>query len=183
LEGDAEESRGWLVDGCSALLHLLRTSLELFKSDKFSSELLFDETKFQESQKQLQPDAALEVLLNQANRVLPLYPKEEKTEVEKRPLPDGRTVETPKTVVTTTTLQDRIEELYETLEKLIDHKAITEAAYKGMNAKPRIYDRLEGWDFAEIAQDRDPFYLKVAKMPFNTPKWLDFTRAIPAVTL
>lgn len=172
------------MDGTGAMLHLLRTSLKLFKTDSFSSEFLYDESELKESPtRRLRPDAALDVLLDRKNRALPLYPKDEKIEVERRQLPDGRTVETPKTISTTTTLQDRVEELYETLEKLVDHKSMTEAAYKGVNAKPRLHDCLEGWDFGEIASDRDPFSLKVAKMPLATPKWLDLTRAISAVTL
>ncbi|KAK3346389.1 hypothetical protein B0T25DRAFT_460196 [Lasiosphaeria hispida] len=161
---DVEENRGWLVDGISALLHLLRTSLEFSRTDKFSPEFLFDRTKFEESTSPLRPDAALEVLMNRTNRALDLYPKDEKTETERR-------------------LQDRAEELYEVLEKLIDHKAMAEAAYKGLNVKPRVRDRLEGWDFTEIAADRDPFHLKTTTLPLNLLSWVDFTRAIPSVTL
>jgi hypothetical protein len=180
---DVVENRGWLIDGVSALLHLLRASFEISRADKFSSEFLFDEAKFQESTKSFQADAALEVLLNPANRALDLYPKDEKAGTDERVLANGQIVITPRTVVTTTTVQDRVEELYESLEKLIDHTATAEAAYKGVNAKPRLRDHIEGWDFADLAGDRDPFHLKTATLLLHVLNWVDFTRAIPAVTL
>ncbi|KAK4452767.1 hypothetical protein QBC34DRAFT_345840 [Podospora aff. communis PSN243] len=182
---DVDESRGWLVDGASTLLHLLRASLHQSSTDDFSSEFIFDESKFCEPNQPFKKGAALEVLLNKTNRALDLYREEEKTGVVEHVLPDGRIQSKPHTRVRTTTVQDRTEELYETLEKLVDHKHLVEASYKGADAKPRFHDRLEGWDFADLAEDRDPFHLKVATLPahkFNTT-WVDYTRAIPAVTL
>ena len=104
---------------------------------------------------------AIDVLLSQKNRKLLLYRDQE------------------------TTLQDRVEQLYETLQKLIDHKAIVEAGHKGLNAKPPVREYLEGWDFTDVATDEDPFDLKVMKMCAVSPllSWPDFTRSIPAVTL
>jgi len=87
------------------------------------------------------------------------------------------------TVVKTTTLQNRVEELFETLEKLVDHRSRSEAAYKGINAKPHIREYLEGWDFIDLAGDRNPFYLKCTALPLRMPNWVDFTHAIQAVTL
>ncbi|KAH6628463.1 hypothetical protein F5144DRAFT_594479 [Chaetomium tenue] len=158
---DIDDNRGFLIDGASTLLHLLRTSLHLSAVDEFASEFLFEHSKFQESTDPLKRSSALKVLLNEANRRLPLYREDANT---------------------STTVQHRIEQLYETLEKLVDHASHVEAAHKGINSKPRISTHLKGWDFADLAADRDPFHLKVAKLPLSVP-WVDFTRAIPAVTL
>jgi len=182
---DVKDNRGWLVDGASTLLHLLRASLHQSSNDDFSSEFLFDESKFCEAKQPFRAGAALEVLLNRTNRALDLYREEEKTEVVERPLPGGGTEFVPHIRVRTTTIQDRIEELYETLEKLVDHKHRVEASYKGVDAKIRLRDHLEGWDFVDLAGDRDPFHLKVTTLPSCAASmtWVDYTRAIPSVTL
>ncbi|KAK3292379.1 uncharacterized protein B0H64DRAFT_419674 [Chaetomium fimeti] len=158
---DVDDNRGFLIDGASTLLHLLRTSLHLSSVDEFASELLFEHSKFQESPDPLKRSSAVKVLLSETNRRLPLYREDEHT---------------------STTVQHRIEQLYETLEKLVDHAHHAEATHKGVHAKPRISNHLKGWDFTDLASDRDPFHLKVAKLPLSV-NWVDFTRAIPAVTL
>lgn len=180
---DVEDERGWLINGTAALLHLLRSSLEYSKIDKFRSEFLFEADRFQESTNPESSGSVLDVLLNQHNQKMELYTKEECSYEERRLLPNGQVQVEPKTVVSRTTIKDRTEELYETLEKLFDHNATSEASYKGINAKPRVQNHLEGWDFMEIATDRDPLCLKKAKLPLSLLKWTDFTRAIPAITL
>ena len=180
---DVVEERGWLLNGTAVLLHLLRMSLESSKVDKFRSEFLFQEEKFAESPNPLTLNAPLDVLLNATNQKLELYPKDEYSYTETKLLSNGRRETVTKTVTSCSTVKDRVEELYETLEKLIDHHATSEASYKGVNAKPRLHDHLEGWDFADIATDRDPFYIKKARLPLHLLSWIDFTRAIPAITL
>jgi hypothetical protein len=182
---DVDDKRGWLVDGARTLLHLLRASLYQSSHDDVSSEFLFDESKFCEAAEPFTSRAALEVLINRTNRALDHYREEEKLEIVERTPPGGRIESTRQVRVRNTTIQDRIEELYETLEKLVDHKHSVEASYKGMDVKVRLMDHLEGWDFAELAGDRDPFHLKVTTLPSFAARmtWADYTRAIPAVTL
>jgi hypothetical protein len=158
---DVDDNRGFLIDGASTLLHLLRTSLHLSSVDEFASEFLFDHSKFRESADPLKHKSALEVLLSKTNHKLPLYREDE---------------------TTSTTIQHRIEQLYETLEKLVDHVHHAEATHKGLPSKPRLSTHLKGWDFADLAADRDPFQLRIAKLPLPV-NWVDFTRTIPAVTL
>ncbi|KAM0427797.1 hypothetical protein ACHAPT_007254 [Fusarium lateritium] len=180
---DVDEERGWLVNGNSALLHLLRASLEFSKTDKFNSEFLFQEDQFMESPDPFTLDSVLHVLLDPTNQKLKLYLKEDYSYRETKDLRIGRAETVTKTVTSWTTVKDRIEELYETLEKLIDHNATSEDSYKGVNAKPRLHDQLQGWDFADIARDRDPFHLRIAKLPLDSTNWVELTRAIPAITL
>ncbi|KAJ4258805.1 hypothetical protein NW762_007892 [Fusarium torreyae] len=180
---DVEEERGWLVNGTAALLHLLRASLQHSKTDRFKSEFLFQEGQFQESQNPGSHQSVLDVLLNQTNQKLKLYRKEDHSYETSELLSNGQLQTAVKTVVSWTTIKDRVEELYDTLEKLFDHNAASEASFKGINAKPRIKDYLEGWDFADIATDRDSFLLRRAKLPLSLLGWADLTRAIPAITL
>lgn len=180
---DVDEERAWLVNGTAALMHLLRASLYHSKRDKFRTEFLFDESKLEESSNPLTLESALDVLLNPSNQKLELYPRDEHTYTETKSMANGSRETVTKTVISHTTLKDRAEELYETLEKLIDHNARAEASYKGADAKLRLRDQLEGWDFADIAMDRDPFTLKKATLSIHLMSWVDFTRAIPAITL
>ncbi|UKZ59991.1 uncharacterized protein TrAtP1_001279 [Trichoderma atroviride] len=57
------------------------------------------------------------------------------------------------------------------------------AGERGVNMadKPRRY--LEGWEFNDLAMSRDPLYPRVASIEPRGKSWVDFTRAIQAVTL
>ncbi|KAF4470088.1 pfs domain [Fusarium albosuccineum] len=180
---DVDEQRGWLINGCAALVHLLRMSLESSKLSQLGSEFHFQDDKFEESSNPLGLSSALEILLNPNNQKLELDIKEQKSFTETRVLQDSQEETVRKTVTTWTTLRDRVEELYETLEKLIDHNVTSEASYKGINAKLRLQDQLEGWDFTDVATDQGPFYLRKANLPIHLLSWVDFVRQIPAITL
>jgi len=88
-----------------------------------------------------------------------------------------------KTTTTYTTIEDRVEELFESLEKIIDHKAHSETSEKGVSVKPRLRTYLEGWDFRDLATSRDPLYLRVTTLPNFGRTWVDFSKSIRAVTL
>ncbi|KAF5625645.1 Pfs domain protein [Fusarium sp. NRRL 52700] len=180
---DVGEKRGWLLNGAAALLHLLRASLEHCRTDKFRSEFLFQADEFQESPEPHSMQSVMDVLLSPTNRRLKLYVKEEYSYEERKLLPDGQVHVETKTIITYKTIKDRVEELYETLEKLINYTVDSSSSFKGINAKRRPHDHLEGWDFADIAQDRDPFILKKTNLPLSLMGWGDMTRAIPSITL
>jgi hypothetical protein len=99
---DEEDKRGWLVNGTSALLHLLRASLEHNRTDKFKSAFLFKSEEMKEASIPYTADSAIDVLLNPKNMKLEIYP--EKGEMYLR-------------------LEDRVEHFYNILEKIIDHQA------------------------------------------------------------
>ncbi|KAH7178089.1 hypothetical protein DER46DRAFT_675775 [Fusarium sp. MPI-SDFR-AT-0072] len=174
---DVDEKRGWLLSGTAALLHLLRASLEHCRTDKFRSEFLFQADEFQESAEPHSMQSVMDVLLSPTNRKLKLYVKDEYSYEERKLLLDGQIH------VETKTIKDRVEELYETLEKLIDHTVSSSSSFKGINARRRPHDHLEGWDFADISKGRDPFVLKKTNLPLSLMGWGDMTRAIPSITL
>ncbi|KAM6536465.1 hypothetical protein FALCPG4_002469 [Fusarium falciforme] len=180
---DVGERRGWLVNGNAALLHLPRASLEYYKTNEFNAGCLFQEELFKESPSPLTLGSVQDVLLNPTNQRLRLFLNDERLSTETKLLPNGETETVTKTTTSWTTVKDQVEELYETLEKLIDHNATSEASYKGLNAKPRLHDLLQGWDFSDIARDQDPLHLKNTKLPLDLMSWVEFTRAIPAITL
>ncbi|KAM7210521.1 hypothetical protein V8F06_014094, partial [Rhypophila decipiens] len=147
---DEEDKRGWLTKGTSALLHLLRASLIYSGKDKFSSEFLFDPKDFTDATQRFCSDSAIQVLLNPANRKLRLYKLEEESFDDVIEKADGSEEITTKVRRTYITLEHRIVELFEILEKLIDHEADNHASAKGVNMKPRLRSYLQGWDFRDI---------------------------------
>ncbi|KAL6898240.1 hypothetical protein GGI43DRAFT_423762 [Trichoderma evansii] len=126
----------------------------------FNSAFIFRERNFQESKKPFMADSAIDVLINPKNLALKLYREKH-----------GYLL-----------LESRIEYFYNILEKLIDHQADI-AGERGVNMadKPRRY--LEGWEFNDLAMSRDPLYPRVASLEPRGKSWVDFTRAIHAVTL
>lgn len=156
---DEEDKRGWLVNGTSVLLHLLRASLKHDSMDEISTEFLFNVEDMQEAPEACRASSAIKVLVNSNNRKLPIY-------LEK----DGYL-----------RLEDRIEELYDTLEKIMDYEVGMATQSSASSSRARKY--LEGWDFNDLATSRDIFYPRVAKLKAIGKGWVDFARAIHAVTL
>ncbi|UKZ81813.1 hypothetical protein TrVFT333_009587 [Trichoderma virens FT-333] len=133
---DEDDKRGWLVNGTSALLHVLRASLEYSSKGKFKSALLCKSEDLEESPTPFTADSAVDVLINPNNRNLKLYREG-----------DGYLF-----------LESLIERFYNILEKFIDHQV-------------------------DITGECNPLYPCVATLGGAGKGWVDFTRAIHAVTL
>lgn len=177
---DEDDKRGWLVNGASALLHILRASLEHSKR-KFQSAWLLDPGALGDPSDMSHPNYALQVLFDQKNRDLELYV--DKTEVYDEVTTEGQT----NTLVSRRQtrhyrLEDRIEHIYNILEKLIDHQTDAERR-DGLQINPRPRRQLEGWDFSDVVKDGDPFFPRVATLQTIGKGWVDFLRSIHAVTL
>ncbi|KAH8129832.1 hypothetical protein LI328DRAFT_153386 [Trichoderma asperelloides] len=159
--------RGWLVNGVNALLHLLRASLEFNKTNEPPSEFLFQSDMFKEADVPYTVSAAREVLRNPANLDMELYEEDEQDE-------SGAKIKF--------RVRDRVNELFEVLEKAIDYqRMIADNRKEEPKSAPR--KDLEGWNFKDIATDKDPAYLRLAKVKTAGKGWVDFTRAIEAVFL
>lgn len=181
---DEVEKRGWLVNGARALLHLLRASLEHSKG-KFKSAFLLDPKDLVDIAATTGSESALDALIDQKTRTLPLYvEKSEVYEEETR----TKTSETSTVHVVTKRhtryyrLEDRVEHIYNMMEKLIDHQADIER-HSGLQMNLRPRRQLEGWDFRDLVADGDPFFPKVSTLQTIGKGWVDFTRAIHAVCL
>ncbi|KIL83643.1 hypothetical protein FAVG1_13126 [Fusarium avenaceum] len=155
---DESDKRGWIINGTSALLHIVRASLAHDKNGDFSSAFLFE--RLEESHKPDKANSAIHVLINRRNLNLKLCHEH-----------DGHIL-----------LGSRIEYFCNILEKLIDHQAKLVRDCDGKwSDKPRKY--LEGWDFEDLARKRDPLYPRVATLEAGGKAWVDFTRSIQAITL
>ena len=157
---DESDKRGWLINGTSGLLHIVRASLEHDSTDKFKSEFMFKKEDMQEPSEPHQADSAVEILLNSKNKELKIYPEK------------GDFIR----------FEDRVDHFYNILEKIIDHQ-VKVAGQNGVKLKLRARKHLEGWDFMDLATDRDPFYPRVTTLQTIGKGWVDFTRSIHAITL
>lgn len=158
---DERDKRGWLINGASALLHLVRASLKHDKEGLFKSVFLFNPNDLQESATPFTAKSAIDVMINDMNRDLKLFKED-----------NGYLL-----------LKDRINHFYNILEKLIEHQAHIAGDYgKGLSHIPR--NCLEGWDFEELAKrNGDRLRSYVAPIEVLGKSWVDFTRAIQTVTL
>ncbi|KAL3451157.1 hypothetical protein BJX65DRAFT_235059 [Aspergillus insuetus] len=103
---DVRSKRGWLVNGPSALLHLLRASLRSNQIDDLSFAFLFDPATFKEATDPYTVSAALQVLLSPRNLDLALY--------EDGPEGDSKSGYY--------RVRDRLNDLYEVVEKMLDYQ-------------------------------------------------------------
>ncbi|KAL7628657.1 hypothetical protein AAE478_000172 [Parahypoxylon ruwenzoriense] len=178
---DEETKRGWLVNGASALLHILRASLN-HSEHKFKSAWLLDPNSLGDIAGSSQSESALKVLTDQRNRDLKLYL--DKSEVyDEEEMRDGQA----SSIVSRRQtryyrLEDRIEHIYNILEKLIDHQTDAERR-SGLQINPWPRRQLEGWDFKDLVTGGDPFFPRVATLDTTGKGWVGFARAIHAVTL
>ncbi len=180
---DEDEKRGHLVNGTSALLHLLRGSLDNSRRDDFSTEFLLDIASLVEPGAPFQPNSAIAFLIDAHNRELKLYKTKEESYVETVRRPDGHEESATRTMVKYMTLEDRVDELYEALEKIIDHNLAVERGFKGIDLRLKLRKHLSGWEFSDLATSKDPFCMKVAKLPGLGPGWVELIQTIGVVTL
>ncbi|KAL5355091.1 hypothetical protein BJX96DRAFT_1781 [Aspergillus floccosus] len=151
---DVEAKRGWLVNGASALLHLLRASLEQEKRSKFGSRSLFNLEDLQEAAEPYRHESALDVLLSEHNMKLKVYAEKEGF----------------------ICLQDRIEDFYDYLETVFDYQLRSDCSQV-----PRSC--LDGWDFHDLAPEKDPVYPRRATVDPEGRSWIDLVRSVHAVPL
>lgn len=100
---DENDKRGWLINGTTALLHIVRAFLAHAKEDNFKSAFNFKEEDLQEAETPFTADSAIAVLLNPYNRRLKLYEEEDDDDDEEY------------------LLKTQIDHFYNLLEQLIAH--------------------------------------------------------------
>ncbi|GAA88750.1 hypothetical protein AKAW_06864 [Aspergillus luchuensis IFO 4308] len=114
------------------------------------------------------PSSAMEVLLNPDNLSLKLYHAKQ-SEPSEATLPPVR-------------IQDRVNRLYNMLEKIMDHQAEIMGAGGGASLNTSR-GNLEGWDFKDLATQEDPLYPRLYKLGIRGKSWVDFIRDIRAAVL
>ncbi|KAH7026264.1 uncharacterized protein B0I36DRAFT_248435 [Microdochium trichocladiopsis] len=156
---DEADKRGWLINGVSALLHLLRAYIAFTSESDFGAEFLLNGHSLAESADPHSARAAVEVLMNEHNRNLKLFPHEPEQ------------------------LKDQVEHLFNILEQMIAHQGAIHEQCLVMPGSELSRKRVEGWDFSEFAQGRDPIDAWSAEIPVVGRSWIDLVRSIGAVVL
>ncbi|KAL7894589.1 hypothetical protein HDV64DRAFT_287875 [Trichoderma sp. TUCIM 5745] len=156
---DEADKRGWLVNGTTALLHLVRASLDHDSEDEFKSAFLFRKELLQESEHPYKTNSATHVLINEDNRKLPIYRNR-----------DGHIQ-----------FEDRVEYMHSVLERLINYQLSVSRDIKELESHPRR--NLEGWDLRDLATNVDPLLSRVARLATEGKGWVDFVRATHTITL
>ncbi|PWY75544.1 hypothetical protein BO70DRAFT_295914 [Aspergillus heteromorphus CBS 117.55] len=152
---DDKRQCGWLLNGTSALLHLVCASLELNSRNEFSSVILLNLSMIH-SRSTHQTSSALEVLLIPKNLKLKVYPEGDSF----------------------IKFRGYVLKIYDVLEKMLDHQMAIDS---DITNSPRSL--LEGWDFNDISAERDPICPRATVLDPTGRAWVDLTRAVHAVTL
>ena len=158
---DEEDKRGWLVNGTSALLHVLRASLEYEREKLIEIGIPTQQLKLNEAKEPYKPRSAICVLLDDDNQKI-------------------RTSHDPSD---RTELKSVIKALYNIFEQIIEHQIRVYGPIGSIltQVQPRQY--LEGWDFKKLATDQVQIVPCVAELNAAGRSWVDLTRDIRAVTI
>ncbi|PVI02799.1 hypothetical protein DM02DRAFT_612609 [Periconia macrospinosa] len=182
---DVTDRRAWMVDGVSALLHLVRASLLYNKNDGFAEKFLFNIDDLVEASGEGNGKrAAISVLTNVHNQSLKLHSRTEDSYEEETTKENGLTEVVRKKKITYYLLRDRVDHICHLLEQIIAYQSQMESQDGiGLKIRPSSRRRVEGFDFMDIATDEDPFWPRIATLGSEGAGWIDFTRALHAITL
>ncbi|KAK1757796.1 hypothetical protein QBC47DRAFT_296752 [Echria macrotheca] len=183
---DMRDQRAWLSNGLHVLLHLVRASLEADATSLLASECILIFRDLQEAADISDPQAAVEFLRNRHNLELPLFENPDVLYSEQT-TSGGATSMTEHRTITRLLLKDRIRHIMNILEQLIDHQHSVGApgSSSGIPLKVSPRSRLEGYRFMDIATRRTIGARQTELQIFGGAgkSWVDFVRAIRAVTL
>lgn len=182
----------WLVDGASAVLHLVLASLEkdLEEFGEDSDDCLYRSDMLCNAAEHLDgPEAAYDILRNEENGLLKLSVRdvsyhEEWTEDLAKPSSEPKKER--KYKKTYNFFQDRVVEICTSLEKIVDHmnNRNTEDGINFVLRAPRE-NLLGGFDFMDIASNKDSF--SACEMPLKhfdvEDGWTTLTSSLRAITL
>ncbi|KUJ15384.1 uncharacterized protein LY89DRAFT_735500 [Mollisia scopiformis] len=183
---DEEDRRAWLVDGASALLHLLRASLKHYQNDRHLQRIFcFDFSELEEARTtHTGADAAFEVLLNVDNQQLSLYSKMPESWREKTIGERGKQEEVLKEKTVDFCLKDRVDQICNILGQIMAHQDdVSSQSGVGFRLKTTPQRQLEGFDFMDVATGQGTLWPKVATLRASGAGWVDFTRKIHAISL
>lgn len=173
---DVDTRKGWLVNGLSTLLHLVRGHLAYAENDELhQSVLLAKASDLQAEGGRSGIKAAFETLRSDRNRMLQLHRKGGPRQKKKK---EGENDEY-------FYLEDLVESLLHSLEQIVDHQSDfrSEQASAGYCIKASPWAQLEGYDFMDIAGTLPRFSSRGMKLRHDGKGWSQLTRALEAPTL
>ena len=164
----------WLVDGVSALLHLVRISLHRDATDDESTydEWVFDSTKLDERWKSCNGrSAALDILKSLDLRDLPVY-------VKGQAIVDGHKVKQ------FSTFGDRVDKVLHMMEVLIDRERDV-ASRDGVKV-PQTRNRrghIAGFDIVDLTDQTRPVESRIAQLSQSGYGWSDMFQQLRVITV
>lgn len=179
---DVDDKRAWLVNGASALLHLVRASLEDDRMSNIGSKLLFQPANLRRATFEFTADSAVEVLVDEQNMELQIFAHKRDISEEITSGAFDRPDRASKIRKTHVLFQDRVEQVYHFLEQVLTYQT-DRPAKPGVELKYKPRNYVEGFDFMDVATGADPVLLRITGLQSTGKCWIDFTRAINAVTL
>ncbi|PYH84660.1 hypothetical protein BO82DRAFT_304150 [Aspergillus uvarum CBS 121591] len=157
---DEMDQRGWLVNGASALLHLVRASMyEDRREGALEPTRRLHEDQLHEAKQPYQWDSAFQLLVHPINRKINISGSGED------PI----------------TFQNRAENYFTLLEQAIDIRLRATNRHNPAGIQPRSL--LDGWDIRDLIRENDRIHLRHTVLPYEGRSWVDLTRSIYAVTL
>ncbi|RAH76927.1 hypothetical protein BO86DRAFT_235955 [Aspergillus japonicus CBS 114.51] len=157
---DETDQRGWLVNGASALLHLVRASIyEDRRESALEPARRLHEDQLHEAKQPYQWDSAFQLLVHPINRKIHISGSGENL----------------------ITFQNRAEDYFTLLEQAIDIRLRAAKRHNPAGIQPRSL--LDGWDIRDLIRENDRIHLRQTVLPYEGRSWVDLTRSIYAVTL
>jgi hypothetical protein len=176
---DVGDRRAWLVNGASALLHLVIASLKYELSTPIGYKFLSKVEDLKMVGEQYRANSAFYSLIDEGNMDLPILPGKKKMikELEKK-----GDIGKAKIEESNISFSDRVEQVIDYLEKAFIYQE--EKIYRsGHEVKFPLRRLLEGFDFAEIAESQTSVPRRITELKATGKGWIDFVRKIKAVTL
>ena len=169
---DVGDKIAWLVDGPSALLHLVRASIKAEENDDFSHLSIFKTEEIVEPSREFTYSgraASLRTLTDEANLTLRLRRKLQN--VKDKPTSHFYT------------FQDRVDEIFRVLEQMIDHQEDSRPDGIGLQLRKAPRHHFEGFDFRDLAGRADPFIPRATKLSRDGEVWSAFARELQGAVL
>ncbi|KAI9163840.1 hypothetical protein HJFPF1_05468 [Paramyrothecium foliicola] len=170
---DVATQRAWLIDGASALLHLVRISLYNEEQDPESTyEWVFEPSKFKDKWDNATGRlAALKTLKSWDNLNLNLYVASKQVRVGK-------------TITEYSTLETKVKKILHSIKILIDRQ-IKVASSDGIAISQSLdlHKTIPGFDILDIIFPLGPIHPRVKQLDFVTPGWQDLIPAIGITTI
>ncbi len=179
---NTEEKREWLVNDISALLHIVCATLKHYETNIFRTKLLSKCHNILESSFDTIDAYHINILLDENNMKLSIYADKDDVNINKNIEHDLSSVSLLKRKKRFYRLENRVEELYKILKKLIDHQ-IDKADQAEMKMKTHARRHLEEWDFKDLVFEKDLIYSRDETLHAIDKEWVDFIRCIQAITL
>lgn len=178
---DVGGRRGWLLDGASTVLHISRTQLTHDSSPHSGSPALNLED-FHHAHSGSGADAAVDALLDESNMLLEISFDPPEIVIEETTKEDGSTSKEIKKTVKKLLFHELVQRNLSLFEKLHDYqKLLMESDGKDFRRIDR--EKLEGWDFLEIASGESSLKPRFEILTASGRSWVDFTREIHTINL